>query len=73
MSRRATAMLLAILLVAASEGAHAHAVLVGSTPVDGAVLDRAPDRVMLQFNEPVRVISLRLVNDQPGPSRRDGT
>ena len=63
MSRLATAMLLTILLAAASDGAHAHAVLVESTPVDGAVLDRAPDRVMLRFNEPVRVISLRLVDE----------
>ena len=63
MSRLATAMLLTILLVAASEGAHAHAVLVESTPVDGAILDRAPDRAILRFNEPVRVISLRLVDE----------
>jgi copper transport protein len=57
------AMLLALLLAAASEGAHAHAVLVESTPVDGAVLDRAPDRVRLRFNEPVQIISLRLVDE----------
>jgi copper transport protein len=57
------AMLLALLVAAACEGAHAHAVLVENTPVDGAVLDRAPDRVTLRFNEPVRVISLRLVDE----------
>ena len=50
--RLAAAMLLTILLAAASEGAHAHAVLVESTPVDGAVLESAPDRVTLRFNEP---------------------
>jgi copper transport protein len=61
--RLAEAMLLALLLAAASEGAHAHAVLVESTPVDGAVLDRAPDRVRLRFNEPVQVILLRLVDE----------
>jgi copper transport protein len=59
----AAAMLLTILLAAASEGAHAHAVLVESMPADGAVLEGAPDRVMLRFNEPIRVISLRLVDE----------
>jgi copper transport protein len=61
--RLAAAVLLTILVAAASEGAHAHAVLVESTPADGAALDRAPERVTLRFNEPVRVISLRLVDD----------
>ena len=61
--RLAAAMLLTILLAAASEGVHAHAVLVESTPADGAVLESAPDRVMLRFNEPIRVISLRLIDE----------
>jgi copper transport protein len=61
--RLAAALLLTILLAAAGEDAHAHAVLVESTPVDGAALASAPDRVTLQFNEPVRVISLRLVDE----------
>ena len=32
-------------------------------PADGAVLESAPDQVTLRFNEPVRVISLRLVDE----------
>jgi copper transport protein len=56
-------MLLTFALAAASHGAHAHAVLVESMPGDGAVLDRPPDRVKLRFNEPVRLTSLRLVDE----------
>jgi copper transport protein len=63
MPRLAAAVLLTILLAAASEGAHAHAVLEESTPADGAALESAPDRVTLRFNEPVRVMSLRLVDE----------
>jgi copper transport protein len=59
----AAAMVLALLLAIAGESAHAHAVLVESTPADGAVLESAPERVTLRFNEPVRVISLRLVDE----------
>lgn len=33
--------------------ADAHAILVSSSPGDGAVLERAPDEVLLEFNEPV--------------------
>src|SRR5687767_10597150 len=56
-------MVLAVLLAAAGEDAHAHAVLVESMPADGAALESAPDRVTLRFNEPVRVISLQLVGE----------
>ena len=62
-SRLAAAMLLILALAAAGDGAHAHAVLVESTPGDGAVLDRPPDRLKLRFNEPVRLTSLRLVDE----------
>jgi copper transport protein len=62
--RLGAAMLLTILLAAASEGAHAHAVLLESRPADGAVLESAPDRVTLRFNEPVRVVSLRLIDER---------
>jgi copper transport protein len=62
--RLAAAVLLTLLLAAAAEGAHAHAVLVESTPADGAALASAPDRVTLHFNEPVQVISLRLVDER---------
>jgi copper transport protein len=61
--RVAAAMVLTVLLAAAGEDAHAHAVLVESMPADGAALESAPDRVTLRFNEPVRVISLQLVGE----------
>lgn len=49
------AVLLALLLPAPR--AHAHAVLVSSDPVDGASLPAAPNRVILTFDEPVRLIA----------------
>ena len=61
--RLAAAMVLTVLLAAASVRVHAHAVLVESTPLDGAVLESAPDRITLRFNEPTRVISLRLIDE----------
>jgi copper transport protein len=42
-------------------GAHAHAVLLESSPAANAVLARAPERVVLRFNEPVRPAVIRLV------------
>ncbi len=42
--------------------AQAHATLVSSHPDPGAVLEQAPERVQLQFNEPVSVTALRLVD-----------
>jgi copper transport protein len=50
----------AALLLAAAEAA-AHAELVGSRPADGAALAASPAQVELVFNEPVRLLSLRLV------------
>jgi copper transport protein len=46
--------------------AFAHAALVESTPVDGAVLDTAPREVVLRFSEPVKVTdgSLRVYDDR---------
>lgn len=49
------AALLALLLPAPL--ARAHAVLVSSDPLDGASLPAAPNRVLLTFDEPVRLIS----------------
>ncbi len=49
----AAAVLLAIL---ASGPAAAHAVLVGTDPQDGTVLDAPPDALTLTFNEPVQVV-----------------
>jgi copper transport protein len=44
-----------------SRGAHAHAVLLESTPAQNAVLVEAPERVVLRFNEPVRPAVVRLL------------
>ncbi|WP_435737977.1 copper resistance protein CopC [Cellulosimicrobium sp. PMB13] len=49
----AAAVLLAIL---ASGPAAAHAVLVGTDPQDGTVLDAPPDALTVTFNEPVRAV-----------------
>ncbi|WP_275002329.1 FixH family protein [Promicromonospora iranensis] len=58
--RRAVAVLVgaaAGLLVLLTGGpAAAHAVLVGTDPQDGAVLDAPPDKVTITFNEPVQAV-----------------
>lgn len=59
--RRCLAALVAGLLLLAPAAALAHAVLLETLPADGRVLDAAPERFMLRFNEPVEVASLRLV------------
>lgn len=38
-----------------------HAALVNSSPPSGAMLDQAPDHVLLQFNEPVSALVVRLL------------
>lgn len=54
--RLVVAGLLALAALLAGAGpAAAHAQLVGTDPVDGAVLDRAPVALTLSFNEPVRL------------------
>ncbi len=52
-----------LFLVLGCVAANAHASLVRSDPVDGAVLDAAPSRLVLTFNEPVSPLVLRLVGD----------
>lgn len=54
--------------VAAHSGLHA------SEPADGAVLRATPPAVVLAFTEPVRVTSLRLLDEagRERPLRRDG-
>jgi len=59
--RRVAALLLgaaaaAILGLSAAPHANAHAVLVSSTPVDGARLDAAPTQVTLTFDEAIRPV-----------------
>lgn len=52
---------LLLLMVVLPGRAFAHASLVTSDPVDGAVLAEPPARVVLTFNEPVAPLSLRLI------------
>jgi copper transport protein len=48
-------------ILAATGSAFAHASLIGTDPVQGAVLDARPASVTLTFNEPVSVTALRLI------------
>ena len=77
--RRATAAAAAIALALAAFGATtcsalAHADLRASEPAEGAVLPASPDRIALFFTEPMRVTSLRLLDEagQERPLRREG-
>ncbi|HEX7388434.1 MAG TPA: copper resistance protein CopC [Castellaniella sp.] len=47
-----------------SQAAFGHAVLVASSPASGAVLSQASQDITLQFNEPVRVTSVRLFDPE---------
>ncbi|WP_046864149.1 copper resistance protein CopC [Microvirga massiliensis] len=65
--------LLALLILVAclalgSQPARAHAALIGSDPQDGAILSRAPERLLLHFSEPVSPLVLRLTLPQGGTS-----
>jgi copper transport protein len=46
--------------------AQAHATFVGSDPAEGAILPTAPERVVLSFSEPVRLIPDRIQVVGPG-------
>jgi copper transport protein len=60
--RGALAVGLALLSAALPwHGAYAHAVLLESSPAPDAVLQEAPERVVLRFNEPVRPAVIRLL------------
>ena len=65
---------LVVLGMAAAAPAAAHSSLHASEPADGAVLRAAPPAVVLAFTEPVRVTSLRLLDEagREQPLRRDG-
>jgi copper transport protein len=56
------ALLLLALLGLCCGQALAHASLVSSTPLDGAVVVSSPSSVVLRFNEPVAVTSIRLTS-----------
>jgi len=61
------ALVLAACLLMWGQAAWGHAALVSADPAPGAVLERAPDAVVLTFNEPVSVTALRLLGPQ-GPA-----
>src|SRR5215510_6881197 len=64
----AVLLLLAFLgLLFFTQNAHAHAVLVETVPVDGAVVAEAPREVTLRFNEPVTLVMLRVVDVNAKP------
>ena len=59
---RLIAIFLFALGLIAPTGARAHASLVASDPVDGAVLTAAPALLILRFNEPVSPLSFKLID-----------
>jgi copper transport protein len=71
--RRLLALLaLLVLGLGGSGSAYAHATLVASHPAAGMVLQTAPERLQLQFNEPISVSLIRLV-DAAGRTHSDLT
>jgi copper transport protein len=50
-----------VIIVAQAAPAAAHAVLMDTTPREGAVMPAAPGRLELRFNEPVTPLAMRLV------------
>ncbi|MBL8699426.1 MAG: copper resistance protein CopC/CopD [Alphaproteobacteria bacterium] len=61
--RAAIAMALALVLAAVTgDRAAAHSTLRASEPPDGAVLERPPARIVLEFDEPVSAVSLAVVD-----------
>lgn len=55
-------LLAVIACVLASSQAWAHAVLLDTTPPDGAVLNEPPAAIVMRFNEPVAPVALRVVD-----------
>jgi copper transport protein len=49
-------------LLALSGTAYGHAVVLETVPADGAVLQRAPDEIVVRFNEPVRPLAAQILN-----------
>jgi copper transport protein len=59
-----------LFVVCFASGASAHASLVSAEPADGSVLATAPKTVQLQFNEPVTLAVISLI-DASGKTRSD--
>lgn len=71
--------LVLVMLLASPAAAWAHAALQSAHPAAGQVIAAAPERIDLQFNEPVQLLSLRLIDaagldrsPQSTPEVRDG-
>lgn len=62
-------MYIGVLSVFASAVAYAHTELSSSMPADEAVLETAPQQVMLHFSEPVRLTALSIQG--PGREKQD--
>ena len=60
----ATIALLVLTLAATPSTAWAHAVLLETTPADGASFDTPPERVAVLFNEPIKLLFLRVLNGE---------
>jgi copper transport protein len=71
MTRRLAAALLILALALLPGRAAAHAALIRAEPADGAVVEQAPARLALHFNEPVLPLVLRLI--RPDGSAADLT
>ena len=79
MQRTVVVIVLALLALGAPSGAAAHATLVRTAPADGAVLDRSPRVVRVEFDDRVRAASgnAAVANDTgasvlSGPARASG-
>lgn len=59
---RLLAILAALFVLCSPTMANAHAVLLGTAPLDGAVLRQPPDTLVFQFNETVVPVGVRLVD-----------
>ena len=61
---RACIALVVVLFALPTDGVSAHAVLIGTEPVAGAVLDVSPEEIILRFNESVSTAfsSVRVIN-----------
>ena len=69
LSRLPCRLLVALVLtLLAAPAAFAHAQLLRTDPLDGAVLAAAPARVSLEFNEPISPLALTLVGPDGGQS-----
>lgn len=55
-----------------ARSASAHAVVLGTVPVDGAVVVRAPEAITIRFNEPVGLIAAQILDADGEAVPRDG-